>query len=208
MTDYDTYRYADLADAIRDGADARDIIRVLGVVAVPPSEPPLTYYVEPSGTLIIASSHDSSVHMTGGVLRIIYDQRLALTPYGSNVRGGTVELVDFPDDDAAAVARVGLPYGWEIIREGAGASETKSPEHYTWVGWEIASRTGVTSVVDLQSWDVLDAIAPDDPHVWNALKYLVRLGRKGDSSRRIVDLRKAMTYLERAIGAEERRDAE
>lgn len=60
----------------------------------------------------------------------------------------------------------------------------------------------------LQSWDILDAIAPDDPHVWNTLKYLTRLGRKGDSSRRIVDLRKAAAYLERAIEEEERRGGE
>lgn len=32
---------------------------------------------------------------------------------------------------------------------------------------------------------------------------LVRLGRKGDSSRRVVDLRKARAYLDRAIAREE-----
>lgn len=89
-----------------------------------------------------------------------------------------------------------------------GQEDAESPSHYMWVGREIVDRTGVTNAAHLQSWDILDAIAPDDPHVWNALKYLVRLGRKGDSSRRIVDLRKAAAYIGRAIEAEERHSAE
>lgn len=94
---------------------------------------------------------------------------------------------------------------WEIVRDGGRVEETVAPSHYTWLGQEIADRTGITAVTDLQSWDVLDTIAPDDPHVWTAIKYLTRLGRKGDSSRRIVDLRKAAAYLARAIRKEERR---
>lgn len=205
MTDYDVHGYTELADAIRDGASVSDNIRVLGTLAVPQSAPELAYRVERDGTLIIASSSESSVRMAGGVLRIVYDQRLDLTLYGVDTPGGTVELVGFPDSDAATVARTGAPYGWEIVRDGSRAEETETPAHYTWLGQEIADRTGITSVTDLQSWDVLDAIAPDDPHAWNALKYLVRLGRKGDSSRRIVDLRKAAAYLGRAIEAEARR---
>lgn len=208
MVDYDVHTYSELADAVRDGATERDNIRVLGTVAAPQSVPALHYYVERDGTLIIASSSESSVHIAGGLLRIVYDQRLALTLYGSDTPGGTVELIDFPDSDAATVARIGAPHSWEIAREGHQAEEAEAPAHYTWLGQEIADRAGITSVTDLQTWDVLDAIAPDDPHVWNALKYLVRLGRKGDSSRRIVDLRKAAAYLERAIEAEARRGGE
>lgn len=204
MTDYDVHTYSELADAIRDGATERDNIRVLGIIAVPQAVPDLSYRVERDGTLNIASSAKSSVRMAGGVLRIVYDRRLALTLYGADIPGGTVEIVDFPDSDAATVARIGAPYSWEIVREGSRAEEAEAPAHYMWLGQEIADRTGITSVTDLQSWDVLDAIAPDDPHVWNALKYLTRLGRKGDSSRRIVDLRKAAAYLERAIEAEAR----
>lgn len=202
MTDYDVHRYADLGDAIRDGATTHDTIHVLGMLAVPASTPEVDYRVERSGTLVIASSSPSSVHMAGGVLRMVYDRRLALTLYGSDIPGGTVELVDFPADAADAVARIGAPYGWEIIREQSASDETEAPGHYTWLGQAIADMSGITRVTDLQSWDVLDAIAPDDPHVWNALKYLTRLGRKGDSSRRVVDLRKAAAYLGRAIEVE------
>lgn len=208
MTDYDVHGYVELADAIRDGADMRDSIRILGSVPVPRSTPYLPYRVERGGVLAIASSSESSVRMAGGVLRIVYDQRLDLTLYGVDTPGGRVELVGFPDSDAATVARIGAPYSWEIVREGRRREKAEAPAHYTWLGQEIADRTGITSVTDLQSWDVLDAIAPDDPHVWNALKYLTRLGRKGDSSRRIVDLRKASAYLERAIEAEARRGGE
>ena len=207
MTDYDVHDYAELAAAIRDGASMRDSIRVLGHIAISRSVPELPYRVERGGTLVIASSSESSVRMAGGVLRIVYDQRLDLTLYGTDTPGGRVELIGVPDSDAATVARIGAPYRWEIVREGVW-EETETPAHYTWLGQEIADRTSIASVTDLQSWDFLDAIAPDDPHVWNALKYLTRLGRKGDSSRRIVDLRKAVAYLGRAIEAEARRGGE
>ncbi|MBF1307911.1 MAG: DUF3310 domain-containing protein [Porphyromonadaceae bacterium] len=208
MSDYDVHGYAELDDAIRDGAGMRDSIRILGSVPVPRSTPYLPYRVERGGVLIIASSSESSVRMAGGVLRIVYDRHLDLTLYGTDIPGWRVELVDFPGGDADSVARTGAPHGWEIVREGAGVDEAESPPHYLWIGREIADRTGITHVTDLQAWDVLDAIAPDDPHVWNALKYLTRLGRKGDSSRRIVDLRKAAAYLERAIEEEERHGSE
>lgn len=208
MSTYEVHRYTELADAVRDGADTHDTIRVLGDTAVPQIVPKLAYRVEHPGMLIIASSSPSSVQVTGGTVRVVYDQRLALTLYGSDTPGGTVELVGFPDDAAATVARIGAPYGWDITREPPGDNETASPTHDSWLGEAIADRTGITRVADLQSWDVLDAIAPDDPHVWNALKYLTRLGRKGDSSRRIVDLRKAAAYLSRAIEVEEGHDSE
>ena len=204
VTDYDVHRYSDLTDAIRDGASMRDSIRVLGDVVVPRSVPEPPYRVERGGTLVIASSSESSVRMAGGVLRIVYAQHLDLTLYGTDTPGGRVELVDFPGGDADAVARIGAQRGWEIAREGDGIDEAESPPHYLWLGSEIVDRTGIVSTAHLQSWDILDAIAPDDPHVWNALKYLTRLGRKGDSSRRVVDLRKAAAYLERAIETEER----
>lgn len=82
-----------------------------------------------------------------------------------------------------------------------GASE---PVHYTWIG-EALMRVGApTFTANLKAWDLLDAIFPDNPHLWNAGKYLTRFGRKGDASKRVEDLRKAITYLERAIETEER----
>ena len=78
------------------------------------------------------------------------------------------------------------------------------PPHYVWLGEALVANGAPENVKDLQSWDVLDALFPDNPHLWNAGKYLARFGRKGDASKRLEDLRKAATYLERAIKAEER----
>ena len=77
------------------------------------------------------------------------------------------------------------------------------PLHYTWIGEALAQSGAPTFSANLQSWDILDALFPDNPHLWNVGKYLTRLGRKGDASKRVEDLRKAATYLERAIKAEE-----
>lgn len=78
------------------------------------------------------------------------------------------------------------------------------PLRYTWVGEALAQSGAPTFSANLQSWDLLDALFPDNPHLWNVGKYLTRFGRKGDASKRLEDLRKAATYLERAIKAEER----
>lgn len=80
-----------------------------------------------------------------------------------------------------------------------------APVHYTWVGEAIAANGGPGRTADLQSWDLLDALFPNNPHLWNVGKYLTRFGRKGDASKRVEDLRKAVAYLERAIKAEENR---
>lgn len=79
------------------------------------------------------------------------------------------------------------------------------PIYYTWIGEALAQSGAPTLSANLQSWDLLDALFPDNPHLWNAGKYLTRFGRKGDASKRLEDLRKAATYLERAIKAEENR---
>lgn len=77
------------------------------------------------------------------------------------------------------------------------------PEHYTWIGEALMQVGAPVRTADLQSWDLLDALFPDNPHLWNVGKYLTRFGRKGDASKRVEDLRKAITYLERAIKTEE-----
>ena len=79
------------------------------------------------------------------------------------------------------------------------------PPHYVWLGEALVSGGAPERTADLQSWDILDALFPDNPHLWNVGKYLTRFGRKGGSSKRVDDLRKAATYLERAIKAEGRR---
>ena len=78
-----------------------------------------------------------------------------------------------------------------------------APRHYSWIGKALAVNGAPENTKDLQSWDLLDALFPDNPHLWNAGKYLTRFGRKGDASKRVEDLRKAITYLERAIKTEE-----
>lgn len=78
------------------------------------------------------------------------------------------------------------------------------PLHYTWVGEALAQSGAPAVSANLQSWDLLDALFPDNPHLWNAGKYLTRFGRKGGHDKRVEDLRKAITYLERAIKTEER----
>lgn len=82
--------------------------------------------------------------------------------------------------------------------------DVKSPTHYTWLGDAIVREGGPQDTDMIESWDVLDALFPDDPLLWNATKYLTRYGRKGSSNRRIVDLRKAVEYIERRIAKLER----
>lgn len=89
-------------------------------------------------------------------------------------------------------------------RAAASDVQVVDPPHYTWIGEALAANGAPENTKDLQSWDLLDALFPDNPHLWNAGKYLTRFGRKGDPSKRVEDLRKAATYLERAIKAEER----
>lgn len=87
-----------------------------------------------------------------------------------------------------------------------GIQQVTQPDHYTWIGEAIASH-GIHHIEDIESWDILDAMFPDNPNLWNASKYLIRYGRKGPSNRRIVDLRKARAYIDRAIDSLRRNDA-
>ena len=86
----------------------------------------------------------------------------------------------------------------------ASAVQVLGPPHYVWLGEALVTNGAPENTEDLQPWDLLDALFPDNPHLWNTGKYLTRFGRKGDTSKRVEDLRKAATYLERAIKTEER----
>lgn len=88
-------------------------------------------------------------------------------------------------------------------RAAASDVQVSSPPHYVWLGEAMVANGAPENTKDLQSWDFLDALFPDSPHLWNAGKYLTRFGRKGDAGKRVEDLRKAATYLERAIKVEE-----
>ena len=56
------------------------------------------------------------------------------------------------------------------------------PSHYTFSEFEVA--------------DVADAWYPDEPHLWNANKYMARWNKKGDP---VENLEKAIWYLKRKI---------
>ena len=212
MSTYHAYRYTDLARAIEEGASLKDAIHILGDVPVSAHTPPLDYWVHPGGLLSIASTSEACVRLAGGHLHIVDAGPMALQVCGTDIPDGRVTLVGCSASDVDTVRKIGALYEWDVEVDSADLEAeddgVDSPEHYTWLGGAIAAQGGPEHTVDLESWDVLDAIAPDDPHVWNALKYIARLGRKGGASSRIVDLRKARTYLDRAIGQEERNGTE
>lgn len=71
----------------------------------------------------------------------------------------------------------------------------KNPSHYQLV---LADGTVI------QCWDLLDALFPDDPLLWNAGKYLFRAGRKDALAQ---DLGKLVRYVERRLAREGTREA-
>lgn len=128
-----------------------------------------------------------------------------------------VRLVGWPEDGPEVRAVQDL-LGLKGIKVLVGEDDTRRPlervaasdvqvlrsPHYVWLGGALVSSGAPERTADLQSWDLLDALFSDNPHLWNAGKYLTRFGRKGGASKRVEDLRKAATYLERAIKTEER----
>lgn len=207
MNTHCVYRYTDLVRAIKEGASLKDTIHVLGDVPIPADTPPLDYWVHPGGLLSIASTSEACVRVAGGHLHIVGAGPMVFHTCGTDIPDGRVTLVGCSASDVDTVRKIGALYEWDVEADSDGLEEeggdVDSPEHYTWLGGAITAQEGPERTADLQSWDVLDAIAPDDPHVWNTLKYLARLGRKGGADRRIVDLRKARAYLDRAIIREE-----
>jgi hypothetical protein len=89
--------------------------------------------------------------------------------------------------------------------ESPSGDQVEQPEHYTWLGRAIAE-LGLSDAANVEAWDVLDAAFPDNPHLWNCGKYLLRQGRKGGEEKRLEDLRKARQYLDRAIERLEREE--
>ncbi len=104
-----------------------------------------------------------------------------------------VTVLTYADDDAIDLGCIP-----------ASAAQVLGPPHYVWLGEALVANGAPENTGALQSWDLLDALFPDNPHLWNTGKYLTRFGRKGDTSKRVEDLRKAAAYLERAIKTEER----
>ena len=168
----------------------------------------LDVYVQEGGSLTVASGTSNAYTLCGGRLTLVWngtggDDVYADSDYGP---GSAVTLENWPEDEYP-ILYLDLDAEVAIVRTYTTSvgDRVGAPSHYAWVG-DALVRTGAPRCsADLQSWDLLDAMFPDNPHLWNAGKYLVRFGRKGDASKRVEDLRKAITYLERAIKAEENR---
>lgn len=135
-----------------------------------------------------------------------------MTPVNSVFGEGVLVKHEPPIEVAATTATITWEHGKKtterhlkpVIMTPLPADDVKSPSHYTWLGDAIVREGGPQDTDMIESWDVLDALFPDDPLLWNATKYLTRYGRKGASNRRIVDLRKAVEYIERRIAKLER----
>ena len=68
----------------------------------------------------------------------------------------------------------------------------ENPNHYS----RLKALTGV------ETWDILDFVAGDDPDMWNLGKYWFRMGHKEGQST-LTEKKKMLKYLERSIEKEE-----
>lgn len=66
-------------------------------------------------------------------------------------------------------------------------AEQVHPDHYTYCKDDLG----------LEVIDILDYFFSDEPHLWNAGKYLLRFGHKHGGGVDDKDLEKAMFYIER-----------
>lgn len=163
------------------------------------------------GGEVVASSGVSNYYfLQGGVLTLKWNGYNRASVVSQTTGGATVTLIDYPDgvELNSSLGNVG---DFELVRWNTGSmppsrgtAPSDGPAHYIWVGRSIIDNGGPVRTEYLQSWDILDALFPGDPHLWNAGKYLTRCGRKGGREKRGEDLRKALSYLERAIEKEER----
>lgn len=219
--DYQVSNITELEDAIADGATVSDSIYLQDGTDLRGADvtKELDYQLAANAHATVDSSlpswftfkHDCS-------LTIHWDRECALT-FGAPFSGvnAVVRLVGWPNTPATEAviktlksrdATVLIYEDDDAVDPGctpASAVQVPGPPHYTWVGEALAANGAPAFSADLQSWDLLDALFPENPHLWNVGKYLTRFGRKGDASKRLEDLRKAATYLERAIKAEGRR---
>lgn len=179
-----------------------DTVHVWGDIFVAQQQRDLDFVIHSGSSLSVPSSIDNWYRLAGGRLTIRWDGDIAgqIMLYDEDAAAHYVHLEDWASDNVPAVSKtdrklvefiIGTPHG--------------GPTHYTWIGEALMQVGAPVRTADLQSWDLLDILFPDNPHLWNVGKYLTRFGRKGDASKRVEDLRKAAAYLERAIKVEERR---
>lgn len=149
----------------------------------------------------------AKAHKPAGGTVILRDYPEHVTPVNAIFGEGVIVIHEHARKATAPTATIHWEDGMKTTEEllepatitALPIDDVKSPTHYTWLGDAIVREGGPQDTDMIESWDVLDALFPDDPLLWNATKYLTRYGRKGSSNRRIVDLRKAVEYIERRI---------
>lgn len=166
----------------------------------------LNVVIEDGAHLTVLSDASSWYALKSSSLTALWNGDDNMAIQADTKDGGEIEvtLVGYPSDvEPYMSAASNGSVHFNRVDSLDSVSSTDSPEHYTWIGDALARSGAPELSADLQSWDLLDALFPDNPLLWNTGKYLTRFGRKGGASKRVEDLRKAATYLERAIKAEE-----
>lgn len=202
MADYNVNSQEEWNDLVADSdIDFCDTVHIYGDITVSEQQRNLDLVIHSGGSLSAPSGIDNWYRLAGGRLTIRWDDditgHIMLHDEGMTVH--YVHLENWGSDNVPDVAE-----GDRRLVEFIMNAPQDGPTHYTWIGAALAQSGAPELSADLQSWDLLDALFPDNPHLWNTGKYLTRFGRKGGASKRVEDLRKAATYLERAIKAEER----
>lgn len=219
--DYRVNSVAQLNEAIDAGANFADYIILEGGTDLTSANPTLKldYHIVNGGHVTVNSSLPAwFVFDRDCSLTVVWDGVYNLS-FGSPCKGlsVSVRLLGWPEggSELHALREILERDGITVLigeddahrpckRAAASDVQVFGPPHYVWLGEALAANGAPSFTANLQSWDLLDALFPDNPSLWNAGKYLTRFGRKGDASKRVEDLRKAITYLERAIKAEER----
>lgn len=200
--DYVIEEEEDYEDLPFAGIGARDVVYVIGDLTLDHRLPHTTVIVQ-GATVTAPSSLDATYSTEDGAVVLVWDGATQ-----AHIAAGTalssIHLQGWPAGRTPWFPPGQVQEGNGFTLEDSAGDETQAPNHYTWIGDAIVRQGGPQDTDLLESWDILDAVFPGDPHLWNAGKYMLRYGRKGDSSRRIVDLRKARAYLDRAIARLER----
>lgn len=201
MADYNVNSQEEWVDLVADTeVSFCDTVHIWGDITVVEQGRDLDFVIHSGASLSAPSSIDNWYRLAGGRLTVRWDDRIVgqIMLYDEVETVQYVHLENWVSDMMPAVP--GIDRGRvEFIID----TPQDGPTHYTWVGEALTQSGAPAFSANLQSWDLLDALFPDNPHLWNAGKYLTRFGRKGGSSERVEDLRKAVTYLERAIKTEE-----
>lgn len=203
MADYNVNSQEEWDDLVADiDVGFCDTVHIWGDITVSEQQRDLDCVIHSGGSLSAPSSIDNWYRLAGGRLTIRWDGDIAgqimLHDEGATVY--YVHLENWVSDNVPAISEADRQLVEFII-----GTPKDGPTHYAWIGEALMQVGAPVRTVDLQSWDILDALFPDNPHLWNVGKYLTRFGRKGDVSKRVEDLRKAAAYLERAIKAEKQR---